>query len=381
MQMAGVGRTGTVDDQAARGQDRPVENIFQSSRPIRIIMAMRIRGILMDNLLHIRLRWHSGLSAVLVVCVLAAVLPSHAAQPVAARRIGYVTLDPADVHAPFGAAFRQGLRERGYIEGQNIAIEWRFAGNDPSRLAGLAAELIRLRVEILVADGTQAALAAKRATSTIPIVVPSSSDLVAAGLVASLARPGGNVTGLVLMSPDLVGKRLALLKEVAPRTRRVAVLLNPDNPACEFQLSAAKAAAPALGLELYPIRVRQVKDLDHAFSPLVGRIDSVLVTDDVLLDGNHPRIGTAAARSRLVSICGYPLPGDTGCLMWYGPDVVALYPRAARLVDLILKGAKPADLPVEQPTTFRLIINLKAAKAIRRTIPQSVLVRADEVIR
>ena len=216
----------------------------------------QILGILMDKLLQIRPRWHSGLSAVLVICVLAAALPMHAAQPVAARQIGYLTLDPADVHAPFAAAFRQGLRERGYIEGQNIAIEWRFAGNDPSRLAGLAAELIRLRVEVLVADGTQAALAAKRATSTIPIVVPSSSDLVAAGLVASLARPGGNVTGLVLMSPDLVGKRLALLKEVAPRTHRVAVLLNPDNPACEFQLSAAKAAAPALGLELYPVPVR-----------------------------------------------------------------------------------------------------------------------------
>lgn len=341
----------------------------------------QILGILVGKLLQIRPRWHSGLGAILVIGVLAAALPLHAAQPVAARRIGYLTLDPPEVHAPLAAAFRQGLRVRGYIEGQNIAIEWRFAGNDPSRLAGLVAELIRLRVDVLVADTTPAALAAKRATSTIPIVVPSCADLVAAGLVASLARPGGNVTGLTLMSPDLVGKRLALLKEVAPRTHRVAVLLNSDNPASEIQLSAAKAAAPGLGLELYPIPVRQVQDIDHAFSPLAGRVDSVLVTDDALFDANQTRIGTLAARSRLVSICGYRISGDTGCLMWYGPDLVALFPRAARLVDLILKGAKPADLPVEQPTTFRLTIDLKAAKALGHTIPQSVLVRADEVIK
>jgi putative ABC transport system substrate-binding protein len=335
----------------------------------------------MDKRLKIRSQWGSGLAAILVICVLAAALPLHASQLVAARRIGYLTLEPAASHAPFAAAFLQGLRERGYIEGQNITIEWRFAGNDPARLPGLVAELIRLRVDVLVADGTQAALAAKRATSTIPIVVPTCSDFVGAGLVASLARPGGNVTGLTNMSPDLVGKRLELLKEVAPRTRGVAVLLNPDNPGTELQLRAAKAAASALGLELYPVPVRQVQEIDHAFSPFAGRIDSVLVTDDVLLDSNRPRIGTAAAQARLVSICGYPMPGDAGCLIWYGPDLIALFPRAARLVDLILKGANPADLPVEQPTKFQLTINLKAAQAIGRTIPQSVLVRADEIIK
>jgi putative ABC transport system substrate-binding protein len=334
----------------------------------------------MDKLLKIGPRWHSALAAILVICVLAAGLPLHADQPAGPRQIGYLSLEGAATHAPYAAAFRQGLRESGYIEGQSIAIEWRYSGNDPSRLAGLVAELIRLRVDVLVADGTQAALAAKRATGTIPIVVIGASDLVGAGLVASLARPGGNVTGLALMSPDLVGKRLQLLKEVAPRTRRVAVLINPDNPACELQLKAAREAAPALGLELFPVAVRQVQDIDHAFSALGRRVDAVLVTDDVLLDSNRPRIGKAAAGSRLVSICGYPVPGDT-CLMWYGPDLVALFPRAAGLVDRILKGAKPADLPVEQPTTFRLSINLKTAKALGLTVPQSILLRADEVIR
>jgi putative ABC transport system substrate-binding protein len=254
-------------------------------------------------------------------------------------------------------------------------------GNDPSRLAGLAADLIRVRPEVLVADGTQAALAAKGATSTIPIIMTAVADPVGSGLVASLARPGGNVTGFALMSPDLVGKRLALLKEAAPRTRHVAVLLNPGNPACELQLRAAEAAAPALGLELHPVAARQAQDIDHLLSPLVGRVDAVLVTDDVLLDTNRPRMGRAVARGRLVSICGYPVPGDTSCLMWYGPDLVALFPRAAGLVDRILRGAKPADLPVEQPTKFHLTINLKAAKTLGLTIPRSILVGADEVIR
>jgi len=333
------------------------------------------------KLLNRRSHWGWGFAATLASCALAAALPVHGADSAAARRIGYLTLEGAATHAPLAAAFRQGLRKHGYIEGQSITVEWRFAENDPSRLSALAAELVRLRVEILLADGTQAALAAKRASSITPIIVTSSSDLVAAGLVASLARPGGNVTGLALMSPDLVGRRLQLLKEIAPRTRRVAVLVNPDNPACELQLRAARAAAPALRLELHPVSVRRVQDIDHAFSPLAGRVDAVLVTDDVLLDSNRPRIGTAAVRSRLVSICGYPVPGESHCLAWYGPDLVALYPRAAHFVDRILKGANPADLPVEQPTTFRLAINLKTAKALGLTIPQPVLVRADEVIR
>ena len=326
-------------------------------------------------------RCRSGLRKSLVICILAMALPLHAAEPVGVPRIGYVTLESAAAHAPFATAFRQGLRERGYIDGQNILIEWRYAPDSPAQLPGLMDELIRLRVDVLVADGTQVALAAKRATSTIPIVVPLSSDLVAAGLAASLARPGGNITGFQHMSPDLVSKRLSLLKEVAPRTRRVAVLWNPDNPASELQLKVAKAVAPDLGLELYPVSVRQVQEIDLAFPPLVGRVDSVLITDDVLLDTHRTRITMAAIQSRLVSICGYPLPGGTGCLISYGPDLVALFPRAARIVDLILKGAKPTDLPIEQPTTFRLSVDLKAAKALGRTIPQSLLDRADEVIK
>ena len=321
------------------------------------------------------------LAAALIVCLLAGALPVRASQATSLPRIGYLTLESAAAHAPYAAGFRKGLRDHGYTEGQNIAIEWRYAANDLSRVPGLVAELVHLRVDVLVADGSQVALVAKRSTNTIPIVVPTSVDPVAAGLVASLARPGGNVTGFALMSPELVGKRLALLKEVAPSTRRVAVLLNPDNPGCENQLTAARAAAPALEVELYPLSVRQVDEIDTGLSALIGRVDSLLVTDDVLLDTFRAQIGRAAARGRMTSICGYPLPGDSGCVIMYGPDLVDLFPRAARLVDRILKGARPADLPIEQPAKFQLVINAKAAKMIGRAIPQSVLIRADEVIK
>jgi putative ABC transport system substrate-binding protein len=329
--------------------------------------------------LKINLRWQAGYCVILVAIIF--YLPLHAGETVTARRIGYLTPDTAALHAPNAAAFEKGLRERGYIVGQNITIERRFAENDPSRFENLAKELVRLQVEILVVEATQAALAAKRATNTIPIVVAVSSDLVSAGLAASLARPGGNVTGSVIMSPELVGKRLALLREVAPRAHRIAVLANPDNPASGMQVKAAETAAPALGLAVHPVTVRQVSELDRAFSSLAGRFDALLVTDDPLLDAQRTRIMMLAGKKKLASICGYPVPGDTDCLIEYGPDLSSLYQRAARFVDLILKGAKPADLPIEQPTTFRLTVNLNAAKALGQPIPQSVLGRADQIIR
>jgi putative tryptophan/tyrosine transport system substrate-binding protein len=297
------------------------------------------------------------------------------------RRIGYLTLDSAAVHAPFAAAFRQGLRESGFSEGENTAIEWRFAAYNPAALPGLVSELVDLRVELLVADGTQAALAAKRATRTIPIVVPTSGDLVRAGLVASLAHPGGNLTGLTVMSTGLVGKRLALLKEMAPRIHRVAVLVNPDNPNCEFQLSEAQAEAPGLELQLYPVSIRRMEDINRLLASPSGRVDALFITDDFVLDGFRARIGAVALQNRLPWICGYPMPEDKIRLMSYGPDLLNMFRRAASYVTRILGGKQPADLPVEQPTRFVLRINAKTASDLGITIPRSLLASADEVVR
>jgi putative ABC transport system substrate-binding protein len=290
-------------------------------------------------------------------------------------------MDPAAVHAPFAAAFLQGLRENSYIESQNVTILWRYAGNDASVLPGLVSDLIGLRVDILVADGTQAALAAKRATSSIPIVVPASSDLARAGLVASLARPGGNVTGLTTLSTGLTGKRLALLKEMVPRIRRVAVLVNPENPGGVFQLEEAQAAAPSLALEVQSTAIRGPDDIERVIPSLAGRVDALLLTDDFVLDGYRARIGTLAAQNRLPAICGYTIADDKSCLMWYGPDLLKMFRRSAHYVAQILGGRKPGDLPVEQPVTFALILNAKTASALGITIPQSLRLAADDIIR
>jgi len=247
----------------------------------------------------------SARAMVVVAVALTFGVPSvSVAQPKEVRRIGYLALDSAELHAPYAAAFRNGLRENGYIEGQNVAIVWRFAGYNPATLTDLASELVSLKVETIVADGTQAALAAKRATRAIPIVVPTSGDLVGAGLVASLARPGGNLTGLTLMSPGLIGKRLALLKEMAPRVQRVAMLVNPDNPSCALQLQEAQTAAPSIGLGVHATSIRQGDDIDRVIPPLIGRADAILLCDDVLMDAHRTQIGTLAIRNRLPSICG-----------------------------------------------------------------------------
>jgi len=296
------------------------------------------------------------------------------------RRIGYLTMDPASVDAPFAAAFLQGLRENGYIEGQNAAIAWRYAANDPNVLAGLVSELIGLRVEILVADGTQAALAAQRATRSIQIVVPASSDLVRAGLVVSLARPGGNLTGLTTMSTGLTGKRLALLKEMAPRTKRVAALVNPDSPGSMFQLKEAQLAASDLALEVQPASIRRPDDIDRVIPALAGRVDALFVTDDFVLDGYRARIGTLAVENRLPSVCGYTIGEDKSCLMWYGPDLLNMFRRSADYVAQILRGKKAADLPVEQPAKFALILNATMARTLGITIPQPLRLSADAII-
>jgi len=305
-------------------------------------------------------------------------LPSAVASD--SLRIGYLTMHPTAVHAPFAAEFRNGLRAGGYIEGQNVTIEWRFAANDPAAIPGLISELIRLRVDVLVADGTQVALAAKRATRTIPIVAMS-SDLVGMGLVADLAHPGGNVTGLTLMSQGFTGKRLALLKEIAPRTRRVAVLFNPDNPVARSQLEEARTLAPGLGLQVHPVSVRRADDIERIFPALAEHADAVLVTSDLLLEELRTRVGELSTQNRLPSICPSRLPDDATCLIWYGPDFLAMFKSAASYVVRILGGTKPGDIPAEQPTKFTLIINARTANALGLVIPKSLAIAADEIVR
>lgn len=297
------------------------------------------------------------------------------------RRIGVISLDAAESAAPFHAAFETGLAEGGFREGQNIVIERRFAALNPNVLPSLAAELVASRVDLLVADGTQAALAAKAATRSIPIVVSISADLVRPGLVVSLARPGGNVTGMVMMSPGLVGKRLALLKEMAPRIRRVAVVANPDNPASVFQLQEAQEAAPGLGLKLHSLFIQRAQDIDRVGSSLREHADAMLITDDFVLDAVRPQIGSLAFRNRMPWICNYALSEDKVCLMWYGPDIMDIYTRAGRLAARVLNGNKPSDLPVEQPTKFVLGINARTAAALELPVPQSLMLAADEVVR
>ena len=298
-------------------------------------------------------------------------------------QIGVLYPGLSGVSDPPVVGFRQGLRELGYAEGKNIAIEYQDAEGKLDRLADLAAELVRLKVDVIVAaGGTPAILAAKNATSTIPIVFPTAGDPVALGIVASLARPGGNVTGLTLMTPEFSGKRLELLKEVAPRTRRVAVLGQEANAFTAQDFENIQPTALAMGLELHHIEVRSPDDFERAFSKITGtvRATALFVQAASIFTDNPKRIADLAARSRLpVNSYGKEF-AEAGVLMSYGSDYFDLGRRAATYVDKILKGAKPADLPVEQPTKFELVINLKTAKAIGVTIPQSLLLQADQVI-
>ena len=298
--------------------------------------------------------------------------------------IGILHPGVSAVSAPQLDGFRQGLRELGYGEGKNIAIEYRFAEGKLDRLPDLAAELVRLKVDVIVAaGGTPAILAAKNATSAIPIVFPAVSDPVALGIVASLARPGGNITGLTIRVPEFSGKRLELLKEVVPRARRVAVLGQEANAANAADFKELQPAASAMGLELHHINVRSPNDLEGAFSKMTGtvRATALLLQSATLFFDNRKRIADLATRSRLPAIYDARGLAEAGILMSYGSDRFDMYRRAATYVDKILKGTKPADLPVEQPMKFEFVINLKTAKQIGLTIPPNVLVRADKVIR
>jgi putative ABC transport system substrate-binding protein len=279
-------------------------------------------------------------------------------------------------------AFRQGLRELGYIEGRNILIEYRWADGRFDRLPALAAELTRLPVDVIVASNTPAALAARKATSTIPIILVTAGDPVGSGLVASLARPGGNVTGLSLFPTlEISGKQLELLKEAFPTVSHVAVLANPANPPTAGLLTETEFAARSLGLRLRVVEVREPKDFDGAFATMKNeRVPALLVIADPLVNDNRGRIVVFAATSRLPAIYPYRTFVDAGGLMSYGVDLSDLSRRAATYVDRILKGAKPAELPIEQPTKFELVVNLRTAKALGLTIPPSLLLRADHVI-
>lgn len=298
-------------------------------------------------------------------------------------QIGYLSLFPrSDSWGQRGVdTFRRGLRDLGYVEGQTIAIEYRWAEEKPARLPELAAELVHLKVDVIVAPGGQAAQAARQATATIPIVTVAVNDPVTTGLVATVPRPGGNVTGTSLIAPELVGKQLELLKEVVPTVSRVAVLWNPSNPSNAAQLQEAQVAARSVRVQLQPVEAREPSGIDRAFEAMRReRADALLVLSDVMLSRHGQRIAELATKSRLAAMYGHVRHAEMGGLLVYAVDVFDLYNRASTFVDKILKGAKPAELPVELPTKFQLTINVKTAKALGLTIPPSLLQRADQVI-
>jgi putative tryptophan/tyrosine transport system substrate-binding protein len=278
-------------------------------------------------------------------------------------------------------AFRQRMKELGYVEGQNITFEPRWAQGENNRLPKLAAELVGLKVDLVVTGGTNAAIAAKRATSTIPIVTANGADPVAVGLVASLGRPGGNVTGMTSINNELAGKRLDVLRIVAPRAARIAILWDEKNEGSQLGLGGTEAAAKTAGLTLLSVPLSSAAGLEAAFATVVrGRAGALIVVASPPLFAHRKRIAELAVKHRLPTVGGSREYAEAGGLASYGADYPDLFRRAAVYVDKILKGAKPADLPMEQPTTFELVINLKTAKALGLTIPQSLLGRADEVI-
>ncbi len=327
-----------------------------------------------------------GLAVVLAVGLALAPLAAETQQPPKVARIGYLvtgSLESPETRALLDA-FRQGLRERGYVEGQNIVIEYRAADGKTERFPGLATELARLNPDLIVTGNTPAARAVQRATTTIPIVAAVMGDPVGDGLVASLARPGGNITGLTFLGPELVPKRLEVLKEALPRVSRVAVLWHPGafgERTTRDMVQRTEAAARTLGVQLQLVGVRSPDELDHAFSTMTrDGAGAVIVFPSPLLFNERKYIVDLAAKHRLPSMSVAREFVELGGLMSYGASITDLIRRGATHVDKILKGAKPADLPVEQPTKFELVINLKTAKALGLTIPQSILVRADEII-
>ncbi len=302
-------------------------------------------------------------------------------QPPKVPLIGFLTPGSPEARARFKAAFLEGMRDLGYVEGRSVAIEYRYAESN-DRLPGLAAELVGLPVDLLVsAGGTPAAVAAQQATATIPIVFVAVGDPVGNGLVASLGRPGGNVTGLSLLSPNLTGKRVELLKAIIPGLARLAVILNATNPLHAAQEIETAAAAQLLGIQTQALWIRSADEYEDAFRAAVGaRADAIHPPSDSVATNARDRLAELGLRYRLPTVFEFREHADAGGLLAYGPNIVDLFRRAATYVDKILKGASPADLPVEQPTTFDLVINLRTAQALGLTIPQSLLQQATEVI-
>jgi len=307
-------------------------------------------------------------------------LAARAQQPGKLPTIGFLGQSTRSATSEWTNAFVQRLRELGWIDGRNVAIEYRWGEGRNERFAEIAAEFVRLKVDLIVAPGTPAAIAAKQATSTIPIVFVGAGDPVATGLVASLARPGGNVTGLALQTPDTSAKRLELLREVVPNLRRLAIMGNVGNPGPVLEMGEAKAAASKLGLEVIISEIRRAEDIAPVFDALSSRAQALYVAGDPLVTTNRIRINTLALGARLPTLYSSREYVEVVGLMSYGPNFPDLFRRAAELVDKILHGTKPGDIPIEQPTKFELVLNLTTAKALGLTISESFLLRADEVI-
>jgi putative ABC transport system substrate-binding protein len=310
------------------------------------------------------------------------------AWPVAARAqqrtklptIGLLGSTTPSVESQRIAGFVQRLRELGWVEGRDIAVEYRWAEGRSQRFAEIAAEFAQLKVDVIVTQGTAAIIAAKEATSIIPIVFAAANDPVGTGLVLSLARPGGNVTGLSIQAPDLAAKRLELLREVIPGFNSLAIMGNVGSPGTVLEMHEAQATASALGLKIATLEIRRAEDIAPAFEALKGRAEALYVCVEPLVNTNRVQINTLALGARLPTMYGLREYVEAGGLISYGPNVPDLYRRAAGFVDKILRGTKPGDLPVEQPIKFELVINLKTAKALGLTIPPMLLARADEVI-
>ena len=323
----------------------------------------------------------SRLVAIFTIALLAAPLTAGAQQAPKAPRIGVLHPGAPAAASQLVAAFKQGLREHGYVEGQNIVVERRFAEARAERLSDIAAELVRLKVDVIVTSSDVGIAAVKQQTETIPIVMANSTDPVGTGFVASLARPGGNVTGLSNISPELSAKRLELLKEAVPGLSRVAIMWSPDVRGAVLDYKETENAARSLRLQLQSAEVSRADDFSRAFSALtIRRAEALIVAGSPLTYINRGQIASLAQKNRLPSMSTQREFADAGGLITYGPNLAEQWRRAATYVDKILKGAKPGDLPVEQPTKFELVINLKTAKALGLTIPPSLLRRADQVI-
>jgi putative ABC transport system substrate-binding protein len=319
---------------------------------------------------------------VLVFILLNAPLASPAQQPDRAWRIGLLSSGSASAAIARIEAFKHGLRELGYVEGQNLTIDYRWAEGREDRLPALATDLVRLKVDVIVTQGTLATLVARRTTTTTPIVFAVAGDPVGAGLVSSLARPGGTVTGLALMQSEMTAKQLELLRAVVPGLVRIAALWNPSNASSAPELRGTEAAARALGMQLQSVEARDTHELDLAFIVMTRqRAGAFIVLSDSMLFGQRTKIADLAAKNRLPAVAWTgEFVQDPGLLMTYGPKIEEMYRRAATYVDRILRGSKPADLPVEQPTKFEFLINAKTGKTLGLTIPLPILLQADRVI-